>query len=184
MNKNDILELFFKANKNFIKKNKDLITRDLSERCLCAALAHEVNKLLEVSQYSQYYCDVEYNRNKEDAKQIYKNGKLQKVTCDLIIHSRGQLEKDNLIALEMKKHRGSYKTGTRYDINSDRIRLKCLTKQVFPGRTIEYEEYDLRACVCNYDFGIMYIIDENQKTITMEIYVNEEYTQTLLINLE
>ena len=44
-----------------------------------------------------------------------------KVVCDLLIHSRGQLELDNLLAIEMKK--GNSKINSQKDKN----RLKLLT---------------------------------------------------------
>ena len=51
--------------------------------------------------------DTEYNRNGGSLKTIFDNErdlKVIKVTCDIIVHSRGKnIKQDNLICIEMKK---------------------------------------------------------------------------------
>lgn len=75
-----------------------------------------------------YHVDVEYNRNK--------NGRIKTccpldddripvpvtINCDLIVHSRGEIARqDNLIAIEMKKS-----SRTKKEKDSDRRRLITL----------------------------------------------------------
>lgn len=103
---------------------------DFSERTLCGALMIEIHEELKRTKFSDYFVDVEYNRNiggkLKTSKKTIKGLDEQIVTinCDLIVHSRGQnVLRDNLIALEMKKS-----TGRKVDKDKDRNRLECLTK--------------------------------------------------------
>ncbi len=51
------------------------------------------------------------------------------IICDLIVHSRGEIvEKDNLIALEMKK---AYRS--MQEKENDKTRLVALTKDSYDG---------------------------------------------------
>ena len=102
----------------------------VSERTLCGALMIEIHEKLKRTKFSDYFVDVEYNRNiggkLKTSKKTTKGLDEQIVTinCDLIVHSRGQnVLRDKLIALEMKKS-----TGRKVDKDKDRNRLECLTK--------------------------------------------------------
>lgn len=52
-------DLFWEANRAFIEKDLDLLYEDISERCLCGALMHELNKQLEKNGCNDYYADIE-----------------------------------------------------------------------------------------------------------------------------
>lgn len=73
-----------------------------------------------LSLFSRYFVDVEYNRMANGHPKMIANDQ-NKVVCDLLIHSRGQLELDNLLAIEMKK--GNSKINSQ----KDKKRLKLLT---------------------------------------------------------
>ena len=100
------------------------IDDEVSERNLCARLAHYMECILKrnenLSLFSRYFVDVEYNRMANGHPKMIANDQ-NKVVCDLLIHSRGQLELDNLLAIEMKK--GNSKINSQKDKN----RLKLLT---------------------------------------------------------
>lgn len=167
--KNQLLEIFYEANSRFLNNNMETILAKVSERNLCSALGYELSKLLERSKFSSYYSDVEYNRNGGKIKTIL-NEKLNiiDVTCDLIVHSRGKLQKDNLIALEMKKS-----TATKKQMEADRERLRCLTKQQCDD-VYSYDGKLLPVHVCKYELGIFYILDINHRVITLELYANSQ----------
>lgn len=172
--KNKLLDIFYLANQRFLKRNMSNIINNISERSLCASLSCEINKILELSELYEYYCDVEYNRNGHEVKAIIDDEcKIIKIQNDLIIHSRGTKIKDNLLALEMKKS-----TSSSSEMEDDRNRLKCLTKQtcsdIFSYNGLPFPKY-----VCKYELGIFYIIDIKAKTITIEIYTN-----SALVNIE
>lgn len=172
--KNELLDLFYYANSLFIKKNIQNILANVSERNLCAQLGYCISQLLENSKFSNYYSDVEYNRNGGQVKTIIDEElNVIDVTCDLIVHSRGNLQKDNLIAIEMKKH-----TATEEQKYSDRKRLRCLTKQNCKD-VYTFRGNILPVNVCKYEIGIMYIINIQSKIIRLEIYCDSE-----LINVE
>ena len=84
-----------------------------SERHLCSRLAIQFEKLLPSYNLGAYYADTEYNRKQEGKIKTIVLGDMQviKVTCDLIVHSRGEQGRDNLIAIEMAKPNRFTRTG-------------------------------------------------------------------------
>jgi hypothetical protein len=146
--------MFIEANQRFLASEQIIIQRDVSERALCASLMCFLRNEMEGDiKFSGYYVDVEYNRNITSSTELQKkqikneNGRVEDITCDLIIHSRGNNAKqDNLLALEMKKV-----SARDADIDSDRRRLVALTQQSDKSGLEEY--------ACSYTLGILYLID-------------------------
>lgn len=122
-------KIFEKANKNFLRNNRLLIESEVSERTLCGALMIEINNIIRHSEdFKGYFVDIEYNRNRGNDiyphKKMCKSlkGEVSAITCDLVVHSRGQnIKNDNLIELEMKKRRTE-----EVKRDSDKERLKKL----------------------------------------------------------
>jgi hypothetical protein len=85
-------------------------------------------KVLDNTDYSNYYVDVDYNRNNGKVKTIInENMQVKNINCDLIVHSRCEnIHKDNLIAIEMKKS-----SRRKAEKDKDRNRLIALTKVSF-----------------------------------------------------
>lgn len=168
----NLKEIFKLANDNFINSDKELFESKVSERTLCGALMLHLHEKLKNSEiYPGYHVDVEYNRNRggrktSKAKTIMKqSGDIKSITCDLIVHSRGQcVEKDNLIAIEMKKS-----TRSRKSKEKDRERLRCLTKSSFDG-SWSFDGKSLPEHVCRYIIGIYYEIDYKNREIRIEYY--------------
>ena len=107
---NEMVDLFEKSNARFLKRDRSLFINQVSERTLCGALMLHIDRILRDDQnHAGYYVDVEYNRNAGAIKTICKTikgpgMKVIRINCDLIVHSRGEITKqDNLIAIEMKK---------------------------------------------------------------------------------
>lgn len=169
-------KLFLKANKNFLEKDRKLLEDKVSERTLCGALMLKLYEVLKETEYSNYYVDVEYNRNKGEVKTIYnERAEVIKVNCDLIVHSRGEsIIQDNLIAIEMKKIEQPL-----HEKENDRIRLSCLTKDGFNDKVWSYDGTTLPKHVCGYKIGIFYEVDLRKMSLKLEYYykgrkVNEE----------
>lgn len=169
----ELEEIFEKANLQFLRKNLSLFEIQVSERTLCGALMLELHDVLSSTKYADYFVDVEYNRNSGGKLKMYRktikgpDERIVAVNCDLIVHSRGQNRRqDNLIALEMKK---SSAPGKEKD--SDRIRLECLTKSA--GNDIcSYEGGVKPEHVCGYGLGIYYEINFRKKNIAVEYYAD------------
>lgn len=165
-NKKSLIDLFLKSNETFIEKHGKLFVSDVSERCLCNSLSQILNQNIQNSSLDSYYVDSEYNRDKNhDPKIIYPRNKPIKITCDLLVHSRGEKTKnDNLIAIEMKKQYRAKK-----DKESDKERLKILTKKdcISP---VNGEK--IPKSVCGYILGIYYEISYKKKEIYLEYYAN------------
>lgn len=126
------------------------------------------------SKYSRYYVDVEYNRNNGRVKTICNDDlKVVTIMCDLIVHSRGEIvEKDNLIALEMKK---SYRPMKEKE--NDKARLVALTKDSYDG-VWSFDGKTLPEHVCGYDLGGYYEIDSKNCLIDIEYYVKGKKVRT------
>lgn len=167
----ELEKIFEKANKSFIAKNTMLFETRVSERTLCGALMIELHEVLKGTKYSDYFVDVEYNRNVGGTLKTLKktirglDEQIVTINCDLIVHSRGQnVSCDNLIALEMKKS-----TGRQINKDSDRTRLECLTKS--PEQDVwSYGGKVLPEHVCGYGLGVYYEVNFRRKTILVEYY--------------
>lgn len=156
--------LFWAANSVFLENHVILLNRELSERCLCGALMCELNKQLEKGNYNKYYADVEFNRDANDDINCIKKlpnaqGSIKRIFPDIIVHSRAQLELDNLLVFEMK--RSSADKPNRY---SDKSRLIKMTK--LHGNETAYSY--------GYLLGIYYEIDFHKRQILVEVYQNGE----------
>ena len=163
-------DLFWEANREFIEKDLDLLYEDISERCLCGALMHELNKQLEKNGCNNYYADVEFNRNKKRIKQLPNDdGFLSNILPDIIVHSRGKETLDNLLVLEMKKS-----SANQQDKENDRNRLKKMTTLNYQGSHHSYE----------YLLGIYYEIDFGKKQIFIEFYKDGEIVEENTLSYE
>lgn len=65
-NYQNLKDLFWEAHRAFMEKSYVLLDEEVSERCLCGALMHELNKQLEKNDCNNYYADIEFNRNKKE----------------------------------------------------------------------------------------------------------------------
>ena len=113
------------------KTDYDNIRFDVSERNICARLAHHMENIMrrydcehERRLFRKYYADVEYNRmGNGDIKQYENSDHLpQKMVSDLLIQSRGK--EPNCLAVEMKKKKN------KLNRDDDRKRLKALVSPV------------------------------------------------------
>ena len=168
-------ELFEGANRKFLERSKVLIERRVSERNLCGELKSCLEQELKDFSIKGYYVDVEYNRNDEVIKR-YKHTtsnlgayKLKQLTCDLIVHSRGEKglnsNNDNLIAIEMKKNTGKQSIEVLNKAKeADRKRLMALTNNYEEGKgsVLKY--------VCGYALEIFYEIDYAKQVAEVEYF--------------
>lgn len=170
----ELKEIFEKSNKYFLKHNSYIIKSGVSERCLCGSLMQELSYNIRKSNYKNYYIDVEYNRNGDNIKTIIDNDtKVIPITCDIIVHSRGEnIEQDNLIAIEMKKSWAS-----RKEKEADKNRLIALTKDTFDN-VWSYDGKTLPEHVCRYIIGIYYEVDIKNKKIYIEFYKRGKLVDT------
>lgn len=175
----EIKSIFTLANNAFLAREISLIKSDVSERCICAALKEYLsNELRKYRRYNDYKVDVEYNRNAGHIKTIIdSNYVVVNITCDLIVHSRGKLEKhDNLLALEMKKS-----SRTEDEKKADRNRLMALTKPKNSNEVWSYDGKTYPKYVCGYVVGVYYELDIPKGKVYLEYYKhgNLLYKETL-----
>ena len=168
--KEKLIEIFERANERFLSENIDFIVSNVSERSLCSTLAQCIYLEINNSIFANYHVDVEYNRNKGKVKTIYNDDlEVVSIVCDLIVHSRGEIvEKDNLIALEMKKTYRSQK-----EKEKDRARLVALTRDSYDG-VWSVDGKTLPVYVCGYELGIYYEIDKKCNLLFIEYYAKGE----------
>ena len=156
----DVLNaVFAEALKQFVGREHSLVRRDVHEQAICGRLARYVEVAKDNHGLAQYYVDVKYNRHGERRKTILnaKTGQPINIVCDLILHSRGELEDDNLIAVEMKKADGS-----ETDKQNDRERLQALTTACPEGAPSEH--------VCGYKVGHFLEVDVKNASLLVEEY--------------
>jgi len=152
-------DVFHEALADFLAHEYALVRKDAHEQSLCGRLAIYMDRAKDRHGYERYYVDVEYNRRGEGRKQILHplTGKHIDVTCDLLLHSRGDLDDDNQIALEMKK---DYATNKKK--RSDRERLQALTLPMPEGGNLDY--------VCGYRLGYYLEVNIGDRTLLIEEY--------------
>jgi DNA polymerase sigma len=160
INLKNLKGIFWEANRAFLENHASLLKRELSERCLCGALMHELNKQLEKNGCNNYYADIEFNRAFENTINNVKHlpdeeGTPKRVFPDIIMHSRGEVSLDNLIALEMKKS-----SANQEDKEKDRNRLKKMTKQNCNEGCYSYK----------YKLGVYYEVNFEEKQIIVDFY--------------
>ena len=159
----------------FLKREGQSIRSDVSERNLCAHLAHELMRELGRPAWSGYYADTEYNRKQDGQVKTLMDDQLQivSITCDLIIHSRGEIpEQDNLIAVEMKKVAHSAQSK-----DSDRRRLIALTRTTYDG-VWSADGKTLPEHVCGYELGLLVELNNRTGQALIEEYRRGELVRT------
>jgi hypothetical protein len=87
------------------------------------------------------------------------------VTCDILLHCRGERDDDNLIAVEMKKDYASDERKQR-----DRQRLQALTLPMPEGGSPDY--------VCGYQLGYYLEVHIGDATLLIEEYRSGQMTQS------
>ena len=164
----ELRDVFFKSFDKFLAKEVNNILHGTSERNLCARLAPLLEAEALEDGFKGYYADVEYNRMQEGRVKTLFDDRLRvvRITCDLILHSRGEIvEKDNLIALEMKRleHSESEKA-------KDRDRLRALTKQSYDG-VWSADGKTLPEHVCGYSWGYFAELNAADRSFRIEEYL-------------
>ncbi len=169
------IEIFYNANKLFIKDNIRNIELGVSEVTLQGDFSQAFKEILKEMKICNYYSDINYNKNKYFTKCII-NEKMKyfDIFCDLIIHSRGEnLEQDNLLAIEMKKKEN------RKDRLKDRKRLEIMTSDSYVGEIL-FDE--LPPYICRYSLGIFYDLDVKKRQIQLDFYQHGELIKTQTIH--
>ncbi|WP_448197681.1 hypothetical protein [Pseudomonas salmasensis] len=158
--------LFENALRRFLDREATSIRNDTSERHLCARLAMQFESLLAEYRLDGYYADPEYNRKQGGRVKTILSGDMEviRVTCDLILHSRGEKSRDNLIAIEMAKP-----DKTLEQVRSDRLRLMALTKRSFDD-IWSYDGVVHPEHVCGYLLGVFIMIDRTAGIATAEFF--------------
>lgn len=164
----NLKDFFWEANRAFIEKDYVLLDEEVSERCLCGALMHELNKQLEKNGCNNYYADIEFNRNKKGIKQLPNDdGFINNILPDIIVHSRGKETPDNLLVLEMKKS-----SANQQDMEKDRNRIRKMTKQNCDEGCYSYK----------YKLGVYYEVNFEEKQIIVEFYQDGENAEENILS--
>lgn len=152
-------DIFREALNQFLEREFALVRKDAHEQSLCGRLAIYLDHAKDRHGLKNYYVDVEYNRRGEGRKQILHplTDEHIDVVCDILLHSRGDLRNDNLIAVEMKK---DYAAPERKQ--SDRERLQALTLPLPESGNPDY--------VCGYHLGYYLEVHIGHATLLIEEY--------------
>jgi len=163
----DVLDVLFKeALDRFVGREYALVRKNAHEQAMCHRLAAYVEHTKDQHGLGGYWVDTEYNRHGDNVKRIKHavTGEPINVVCDLLLHSRGELAEDNLIAVEMKKA-----DGDEADKQRDRERLQAMTTACAEGVEPDH--------VCGYKLG--YFLQVNTKNATLAV---EEFRAGVLVS--
>lgn len=139
----------------------------VSERNSCCRLANYMERITSTTGLEGYIADAEYNRKQGGRVKtiIDGNEKVVTITADLILHSRGALAEDNLVAIEMKKSDRPVQ-----EKSDDRDRLRAMTKA--PRALIGLDAAPDH--VCGYRLGIYIELNNKARQALIERYVGGE----------
>lgn len=160
-------EIFAEAFNQFLSEERPNIRNGVAERNLCGRLAIYLENAKNNAGLSAYYSDTEYNRKQNGKVKTILDDEMQVVVinCDLILHSRGEIvERDNLIAIEMKKA-----NRPQAEKDRDRARLRAMTKTTYDD-IWSYDGETHPEHVCGYELGIYIELD-----VSGEKYLVEEF---------
>lgn len=172
-----LMAVFRTAIARFIETDSDYILSGIHEQSLCSRLARELENAAMQSGLRGYYGDAENNR-KQDGKVktiVNEDEEEVQVTCDAILHSRGEIAKrDNLIALEMKKS-----NRLEASKNKDRKRLRALTMPVsqlgvpciWSADGIVQPEH-----VCGYELGVFLELNISERVLKAEYFSHGNFS--------
>lgn len=164
-----LVNIFDNSNISFLENDKSLLFLNVSERSWYSRFSIYLDKQIKKENIEGYYVDTEYNRNGNNLKTIFDNDSLEviNVTCDIILHSRGEnIKNDNLLCIEMKKNSAS-----RLDKDNDKKRLKLLTSKSFDN-IWSADGKSLPEHVCGYKLGVYYEVNVKDGLIYIEYYAN------------
>ena len=159
-------EILMPSLKMLYSVDYDNIRFGVSERNICARLAHHMENLMRkydqlngVECFKGYFADVEYNRMGNGDLKHYENGARLPVymVSDLLIQKRGYGK--SLLAVEMKRK------GNKRHVAEDKERLKSLVSS-----PENYEEESR----CVHDTLVGAFIEYSKDGVLLELYENIE----------
>lgn len=77
----NLKDFFWEVNRAFMEKSYVLLDEEVSKRCLCGALMHELNKQLEKNDCNNYYV---FNRNKKELSSYLMTMALLIISCRIL----------------------------------------------------------------------------------------------------
>jgi hypothetical protein len=145
----DVRQAVEYAIKLFLKKDSDLLYKNVNERSISHKIAEHLQKY-----FPDYKVDCEYNHNGDAVKRLgipttrIDTDEVNAITVypDIVIHKRGS--KENLLIIEIKKTKSNY----NYDLDLEK--LKAFTSDY------EYQ----------YKFGLFLLINVKKQSITEKIW--------------
>ena len=166
-------EILIPSLKKLYQEDYNNIKFGVSERNICARLAHHMENIMREydnhhypSQFQDYYADVEYNRMSNGDYKFYEDSQKRPryMVSDLLIHCRGR--KRNLLAVEMKRK------GNKVGVDKDKERLSSL---VTP-----YTQDQLPDCV--HDTLLDAFIEYSTKGVNMDLFTFSDEEQKVSIS--
>lgn len=156
-----LMKLFVQALEYLYDKERDIIKRDVNERCMAAiTFAFMKSKWNRCKRLRPYQLDYEYNREGQNGvpKRLYckyaedKKTKWHLIIPDLIVHVRGDVSgKRNLCVIEFKKF--------GIDPTDDIVKLEEMTRQDNEGKF-------------RYEFGLHVVFGESLDATKFEVFIN------------
>lgn len=164
-------EILIPSLKRLYQEDYNNIKFGVSERNICARLAHHIENIMREyddqhypSQFQDYYADVEYNRMSNGDYKFYEDSlkRPRYMVSDLLIHCRGH--KRNLLAVEMKRK------GNKVGVDKER-----LASLVTP-----YTNDQLPDCV--HDTLLGAFIEYSTKGVYMDLFEFSSKTDSVSIS--
>lgn len=168
-----LTQIFLKSLNLFLEREAENILSGVNERSLCSRFAIFLENIAHQNGLTDYYADTEYNRKQNGKVKTMLDDDMQviNITCDLVLHSRGEvIKRDNLIAIEMKKSERP-----EVEKSSDRARLRTLTKASFDNVWSFDGEFHPEH-VCGYELGYFLELDRKNSSYKVQQFQSGKLT--------
>lgn len=171
-----IYDILIPSLKRLYKVDYDNIRFGVSERNICARLAHQMENIMReydsshsTKYFHNYYADVEYNRMGNGELKMYENSEKRPryMVSDLLIQSRGY--ERNYLAVEMKRK------GNNRHVKEDMNRLASMVSS-------SNHETETR-CVHDTIVVAFIVYDENEVSIQLFENVNGKGKNIALLDI-
>ncbi|ALV04987.1 hypothetical protein [Roseateles depolymerans] len=162
-----VRRVFDQTLETFFEHEVQEVLEGVNERSNCGRMAICLQHAANAHGLVDYYADTEYNRKQDGKVKTILDGAMRviAINCDLLLHSRGQIiRQDNLIAIEVKK-----RDTPPADKYKDRERLRALTKgsydDIWSADGVALPEH-----VCGYVLGVFVELDRFKRICQLEYY--------------
>jgi len=157
-------DIFDRSFEEFLSRDWSLVLSGTEERNLCGRLAACIEKMKDEVGLYDYWADTDYRymKGRRVKTILYGEERVVEIGCDIILHSRGFFDRDNLIAIEMKSL-------LRPEQARELSRERLMTMTMVPNEEVRSaDDLTLPEHVCGYELGVFIELEASRDQYRIE----------------